>query len=414
MSFVERSGKNSWRVRYWRDDGTHGSLSGFPTRKAAELKARELDLDRRRGEFLDPDAGNLTLNAWVDTWFDTLDVGPATLAQYRSLARCHIQPRWGTTALNDISGLEVRVWAKKLRTAGYATATITTILKVLTMMLADAVDERLIRRQPDPPATPRPPPLTNRPRKPCGPPPPRPIRVALNAARLAGPDAALLILTAAWTGARWGELTGLHRDNIHLTTQHRHHQRPRRGRDRSAHVGALHEVDQPAVPRAAQDRRIRPHDHAAPVPGRPAAPPPGPHATARCSPPATARSARDRTFPAARCAPPPTAPSTGPAPAVVVSPTVPGLTFHGLRHSHKTWMIADQIPEVAQARRLGHRIPDKIQHVYSHVAPELETRLLDALQHRWTESFGRTGQQELGQRRRATPRDTRTSRQIRC
>ena len=47
-------------------------------------------------------------------------------------------------------------------------------------------------------------------------------------------------------------------------------------------------------------------------------------------------------------------------------------------------LIADQIPEVAQSRRLGHRIPDKIQHIYSHVAPELEARVLDTLQQRWT------------------------------
>jgi hypothetical protein len=70
-------------------------LTGFPTRKAAELKARELDLDRRRGDFVDPDAGSLTLTARADTWFDSLDIGPATLDQYRSLTRCHIQPRWG-------------------------------------------------------------------------------------------------------------------------------------------------------------------------------------------------------------------------------------------------------------------------------------------------------------------------------
>lgn len=49
--------------------------------------------------------------------------------------------------------------------------------------------------------------------------------------------------------------------------------------------------------------------------------------------------------------------------------------------------FADQIPEVAQARRLGHRIPDKIRHVYSHVAPEVDTRLLDALQHRWEKAL---------------------------
>jgi len=73
-----------------------------------------------------------------------------------------------------------------------------------------------------------------------------------------------------------------------------------------------------------------------------------------------------------------------PRPAIAVPPVARGLTFHGFRHSHKTWLIADGIPDVAQARRLGHRIPDKIQHIYSHVAPEVDTRLLDALQHRWT------------------------------
>ena len=44
--------------------------------------------------------------------------------------------------------------------------------------------------------------------------------------------------------------------------------------------------------------------------------------------------------------------------------------------------------QVAQARRLGHRIPDKIQHVYSHEAPELEARLLQALQQRWNTALG--------------------------
>ncbi|GAB2790963.1 hypothetical protein [Amycolatopsis magusensis] len=57
-----------------------------------------------------------------------------------------------------------------------------------------------------------------------------------------------------------------------------------------------------------------------------------------------------------------------------------------MRHSHKTWLIADGIPDVAQARRLGHRIPDAIQDIYSHVAPEVEPRLLEALQQRWIDT----------------------------
>jgi hypothetical protein len=50
-------------------------------------------------------------------------------------------------------------------------------------------------------------------------------------------------------------------------------------------------------------------------------------------------------------------------------------------------MIADHIPEAAQAARLGHRLPDKIQQVYSHVAPELRAHLLVCLQRRWTDAL---------------------------
>ena len=33
--------------------------------------------------------------------------------------------------------------------------------------------------------------------------------------------------------------------------------------------------------------------------------------------------------------------------------------FHDLRHTHKTWLIEDDIPEIAQAKRLGHRMYSK-------------------------------------------------------
>jgi integrase len=39
------------------------------------------------------------------------------------------------------------------------------------------------------------------------------------------------------------------------------------------------------------------------------------------------------------------------------APLHPGLHFHDLRHTHKTWMIEDGVPEVVQCKRLGHRMP---------------------------------------------------------
>jgi integrase len=211
------------------------------------------------------------------------------------------------------------------------------------------------------------------------------VRVALNAARLAGPDAAMLMLTAAWTGARWGELTGLHRDNVHLQLNHA-------GAISGAIVidprrGALHEVDTQLFlgpPKTAESART-------------IALPPflvellahhlSTHSFGHVFAGQGGAFLRRSNFSRRAMRPAADGTTHRPRPAAVVPAVAPGLSFHGLRHSHKTWLIADQIPEVAQSRRLGHRIPDKIQHIYSHVAPELEARVLDTLERRWTSAL---------------------------
>jgi len=52
----------------------------------------------------------------------------------------------------------------------------------------------------------------------------------------------------------------------------------------------------------------------------------------------------------------------------------------------KTWLIADGIPEIAQAKRLGHHLSNRLVEVYSHVAPEIETKLLRGLERRWKQA----------------------------
>jgi integrase len=374
MAFVEKSGKKMWRVRYARDGGGFGTISGFTSKTAAENKAIEIEADRRRGQFLDPDGGKLTLAQWSIAWFDALDVAATTEAQYRSLAKNHILAQWGDTRLDAISGLAVHTWTKKLRADGYAVATVTTITKLMSMMLADAADERFIATNPIQPrrrGKRRHEPRTER----VWATPEQVLRVAAQASALVGDWAAVLMITAAWTGARWGELAGLRRPNTHLDD----------GTiviDR--HTGALHEVNgrlELGPPKTAESARtitlppflvhllqthLDEHDH--------------PHVFITADGELLRRSnfARRAMRPAADGNHHRTRPRTR------VHPTAPGLVFHGLRHSHKTWLIADGIPDVAQARRLGHRIPDKIEHIYSHVAPEVETRLINALQHRWT------------------------------
>jgi integrase len=378
MAWVEKRGQHSWRVRYFTDDGSIASISGFPTKTAAEEEANAIESDQRRGTWTDPAAGQTLLAEWVEEWLDALDVGQRTEENYRSKLRAQILPRWGDTALADITSTKVHAWAKTLRHNGLADVTVTDTVKLMSLILADAADDKRI---PANPIRRRRRGRGRRVRKPekVWATPEQVVQVADQAAAYYGPGAGMLILTAGWSGARWGELVGLQRPNLHLDPVENAHFVV------DPDIGSLHEssagrlwLGPPKTPESARTVSLPPflvpllrayldtHDHR--------------HVFV------TSEVELHRRSNFSRRAMRPAADGTTPATRsrVRTEPVRPGLTFHGLRHSHKTWMIADGIPEVAQARRLGHQLPDKIQETYSHVADEVETRLLSALQARWT------------------------------
>jgi len=67
-------------------------------------------------------------------------------------------------------------------------------------------------------------------------------------------------------------------------------------------------------------------------------------------------------------------------------PLVPGLTAHGLRHGHRTWMAEDGIPDVLAEQRLGHEVPG-MRGLYTHVSDRMREALIQALQARWDDSL---------------------------
>ena len=63
-----------------------------------------------------------------------------------------------------------------------------------------------------------------------------------------------------------------------------------------------------------------------------------------------------------------------------------GLTPHGLRHGHQTWMDEDRIADVLKSERMGHEVPG-MRGVYSHVNDAMRAELTMALQERWAASL---------------------------
>ncbi|WP_409463262.1 tyrosine-type recombinase/integrase [Amycolatopsis sp. GA6-003] len=377
MAWYEQTGDGSFRVRYRDGDGVR-SIPGFPDETAAKNYISDMDTDRRRGTWTDPTSGQTLLGEWaMPTWIDSLDVDQRTEENYRSFLRVHILPRWGATPLDEITNSKARAWEKTLRIKGLARSTVTSIMKCFSLLLSDAVDETLIdanpirarrrgrRRRTEPR------------RQQVWAEPADVLAIADQIALLYGIAGAVLVVTAAWTGMRWGELVGLQRHNLILG-------------DTTGKIivdpdfGALHEpgsgpmyLGPPKTDASVREVTLPPflvallrwflttHEH--------------PHVFV------TPQGELHRRSNFARRAFRPAADGN----ARVANPKMrlraikTALKFHGLRHSHKTWLIDDGIPEIAQALRLGHVLEDKVQETYSHVAAAVECRLLEALQVRW-------------------------------
>jgi integrase len=203
------------------------------------------------------------------------------------------------------------------------------------------------------------------------------LTIAHRILRLASRNQCLLVITAAYTGMRWGELAGLHRDNLDLTHGRIHI---------TADAGALHEINGHLTlghPKThASVRTITLPPFLTQLLTTDLTPSHRPFVFTTLRGKHLRRSGFQRRLW---------------APAVTGghhlnenwTPVQPDLTFHGLRHSHKTWLIEDRVPDVAQARRLGHAMADKIDDIYSHVSAGVDARLLEGLENRWHRSIER-------------------------
>lgn len=291
----------------------------------------------------------MTVDEWGALWFDALDVGAGTRAKYISIWTNHIQPKWGARDLMTIRRLEIKSWVRDLRTR-LANSTVAGVVTLLSSILGEAVDDELLTANP-----------VRRLRVP-GKADEREAATAAQVARIAEltGHAELMVLTAAYSGLRWGEITGLTGDRIDteaatLTV--------------TADYGSLHEVagvlsmgppkSRAAVRTVHLNRSLneRLTEHLQAVADGPV------FTTARGGLYRRSNFNRRVWRPAADA-------------------VIQGFHFHDLRHTHKTWMIEDGVPEVVQSKRLGHELGG-VRGTYSHVTQPMIDNLLGHLQERW-------------------------------
>jgi integrase len=486
MAYAERRGKGPrpWRVKY-KIPGGEASESGFETKQSALDWGRDQEAKVRAGTWMDPSAGEITMDQWIDRWQTMQDVGLSTAENREYLIRRFIRPHWGTRPLNSIIGEEITTWERKLPAAeGVSRTTAKNARGLFHTILGDAAAAK-------PPLIPFNPAVRQRNRGPrtgrildraparAWATPLEVLLVAERAALLAGRDEEFtMLITIGYTGMRWGETTGL--EHAHLLPtyinvewqlreiQARFHRLPPKDDSyRSTNYQPLLPVDLPPflstlltaqaarhtqrcacaaqhggsgryvflgpdgghyrrsnyarrVFRPACDGRYSSANGQPPrlvvadvstwpgipvaswppaIPGEPFTPPKGRGTTRLVS---TADVGRCQSCGyaivlrldgmivahkagAGRC-PGSGQPAADDTPLACWLPVKHGLTPHGLRHSHKTWMAEDGIPEILAEQRLGHQVP-WMRGLYSHASQPMRNTLTAALQARWEQSL---------------------------
>lgn len=208
MAHVEKRGEKKYRARYRGPDGRERSKT-FERKSDAIRYLNDMGAAKNRGTWIDPNAGKILLRDWASECLAArIDLRASSKARDDAYVRGHLLPRFGDVPLSGIERADVQKWVNDLSDSGLAPATVRACHRLLSGMLSEAVEARIIGQSP------------------C-----RTIRLPriqrteqrfLTAdevealAEVIGTHYAPLVLSAAYLGARWGELAGLKSDHLNL------------------------------------------------------------------------------------------------------------------------------------------------------------------------------------------------------
>jgi integrase len=207
---VRQLSSGRWQVRYPGRDGlVRPAPHTFPTKTDAEVWLSVAEAEIVQGTWIDPDAGAVSVGEYVQRWINERPgLAPKTVVLYEGLLRLHIRPSLGAISVADLTPQYVRSWRQALLGAGVGPVTVAKAYRLLKAAMSTAVDDELIRRNPcrvkgaGTERSPERPVLTV-----------EQVYVIADGVR---PWFRAVVLLAAFTGLRWGELMALRRRHLEL------------------------------------------------------------------------------------------------------------------------------------------------------------------------------------------------------
>jgi integrase len=209
---VRQRSPRRWQATYWHEGRSH-SAGTFPTKADALACLSTIETDLRRGAWIDPRAGQITLTTYANEWLERRpDLAVRTRELYRYLLYRHILPALGHATLAGIAPSKIRGWHAGIAQNHPSTAA--KAYRLLSTIMRTAVVDGLILTSPckvDGAGTER---AAERPMA---------TIAEVEALTTAMPERLrLVVLLATWCQLRRGEILGLRRldiDLMHATIQ---------------------------------------------------------------------------------------------------------------------------------------------------------------------------------------------------
>jgi integrase len=207
---IRRLPSGRYQARYPGPDGVMRPADDtFATKTEADTWLTMKEAEILNDEWIDPDAGAVLVPDYATTWIEERPgLRPKSVKNYRSLLDCHVAPHLATVTVGELTLARVRRWRKKLIESGVSPITAAKAYRFLRAVMNTAVDDGLIKRTPcrikgagseDSPE--------------------RPVLSVAQVYALAdavGLRYRALILLAAFSSLRWGELAALRPEDINL------------------------------------------------------------------------------------------------------------------------------------------------------------------------------------------------------
>ena len=148
MASVQKLATGRYQVRYRAPDGRQHKRT-FPRRGDAERYAATIEVDKLRGEWVDPKLGKMTFGEWVEKWQASEGrLRASTRAQHASILKVHILPTFGGWRLTAIRFEDVAEWAAQLVEEELAPATVLKAYQVFAQLMEGAVTAGRLARNP--------------------------------------------------------------------------------------------------------------------------------------------------------------------------------------------------------------------------------------------------------------------------